>query len=210
MKNLSQKLSVAALGFAITSVGTIGNIAPVVAAELSFSTSGSFAGGAQGLTSFSGTFSYNPETLDQDPSQELGVYNLSHWSVDLFSEGSLIANLNETLDLAEGQIVINPEQDRYSLSFFGQVFDTEPAIYGQASLTARFSYPTANDTLPSYPPGEFLSGGILAGDDSDYVTTAKITPKGSTSVPEPSSAAGLGVLGFGWFLRKKIASSQSA
>ncbi|MGQ4648535.1 PEP-CTERM sorting domain-containing protein [Lyngbya aestuarii] len=210
MKKLSQKLSVAALGLAIASAGTIGNIAAVVAAELSFSTLGSLAGGAQGLTSFSGTFSYNSETLDQDPSQELGVYNLSSWSVDLFSGQSLIANLNETLDLAEGQIVINPEQDKYSLSFFGQVFDTDPAIYGQATLIAGFSYPTNSDTLPSYSPGEFLSGSLSAGDDSDYVTMAKITPKGSTSVPEPSSAAGLGILGFGWFLRKKITSSQSA
>jgi hypothetical protein len=116
------------------------------------------------------------------------------------------------------------EGDLLGLSYNGDPFigGKNPIVDPRELAQIRFTFGEESKRFDAFEA--FFRGGLLSFPDSFPTPPELIIPRGfsegkvsylrrpsaPTSVPEPSALVGLGVLALGWFLRKKIASSQSA
>lgn len=237
MKKLLQKLAVATLG--IAAIASVEQINPANAALVNLNVKGNLSSqlllpdpdygdfdstqrifGRLLKGSFEGTFSFDDNQANFLNSGS-GSYQVIDFNINLFQpDGNLFSTLTSIPpDDFEcyGSECPSPSgfikfSDTGALNFYWAL------IEGDQALHLRFMMPDGIYT--AFPPkaenflgvtfmhgyvSAMLVGGVFVEDAT--ITVAAQSPE---SIPEPSTAGGLAILGLGWLLNKKIASSQNA
>lgn len=204
MTQVLQKLSIATFGVA---VAALGSIASAVAADLSFSVSGTFAANEYvGEDTFSGTYSFDPADLAPAPDDDGTLQaKLSSYNFNL-SESTGNPVRVSTDSLFSG-VVRFKRVDR-GTTLYDLVFSAPCAAFNLNFFATNKPAGELGVADPDYtaPPSQFLGGsfGACLMPFRYEVASATVTAASPTSVPEPGTAAALSMLGLGsWLLRKK-------
>lgn len=192
-KSIFQKLAFATAGAAL-SLAVI-EAHPAHGATITYDFQVDVTSGPLSGNSYDGNFSYDDSFISTFPYGEPTDFNFN-FGGRVYTESDLIIDCRSNfpsclpLSFSGGQLA----------SFQFSTFNRNNPYPGAFTLTSAgplFIYQLPFN--PGEPPSPTGSG---------TVTYSLRQP--STSVPEPSTVFGLGVLGLGWLARKKIASYQRA
>lgn len=210
MKGFYQKLAVATTGTILSFA--VMEAVPAQAAIITYDftvdvTSGPYAG-----NQYDGYFSYDDEATSEASEIFIPLFDITDFyfefadeinSADLFydpRQGPLSSPLQftdgEVIELKPGNLALIPrggELVRFRFSSFNS-FDFEPNWF---TINSEFGF---RYQIPSPPDDPEL----YVGGQGNLTYSLR-----STSVPEPSTAFGLGILSFGWFLKKKLVGYSS-
>ena len=194
--------------FTAVSLALFGNITPVTATTLYGFLQGKFQPNDHGFSAFNASFSIDSTARNRIISNTQGLYSTNdNYEVSLFDSGG---NELATLDTANvGRVIVtnSPGFDRFSIEFF----DVVPTSLPIAQLSLNFLLPPSffeSVALPTTPL--ILNGGtsFAIGSASNFtsiVGDANLTlGNGVTPVPESNNVLGLGILGLGLLLWRKV------